>query len=462
MKARYSLVCRGHRGGTFYCYDSVTKKRESLETKSAGDAARLVAVKNEAIEHVQMNLQIAQVYLQHSNPSIAKRTWQEVMDEMTPLKSGATQARWKSAMRDGAFDLIRNRKLVETGSEHFLAVLKSGTISTNMFLRRLHNFAVGMHWLPWPVLPKLQWPGVHHKERRAITYEEHQMIINREHNSEIRSYYELLWHLGGSQTDIAELTAEDIDWKDRTISYRRRKTAVPVIVTIGSEAAAVLAKLPKTGLLFPRIARIQENHRAKMFIKRLRIVNRSWKFSPGDFKELPTFVNRLRRKTQPIDVWLMEQLSPKPMKAVCAATRIPSQNLELQRMLAEDLNAVVKGECIFDKMRFAGIQLRRETKALLSRKPKGPNAQCLNRLLLEDAYPQELPRVIFGISLHSYRYAWAERAKTAGMPERYAQQALGHSSKAFARAYSKKAKVVVPSLEEYEGKIIPLPQAANQ
>jgi hypothetical protein len=48
------------------------------------------------------------------------------------------------------------------------------------------------------------------------------------------------------------------------------------------------------------------------------------------------------------------------------------------------------------------------------------------------------------------------------MPERFAQQALGHSSKAFARAYSKNAKVVVPSLEDYEAKIVPLPVAVNQ
>jgi len=62
-------------------------------------------------------------------------------------------------------------------------------------------------------------------------------------------------------------------------------------------------------------------------------------------------------------------------------------------------------------------------------------------------------------SMTRYRYAWAERAKVAGMPERFAQQALGHSSKAFARAYSKNAKVIVPSLEEYEAKIVPMPSA---
>jgi len=39
---------------------------------------------------------------------------------------------------------------------------------------------------------------------------------------------------------------------------------------------------------------------------------------------------------------------------------------------------------------------------------------------------------------------------------------LGHSSKAFARAYSRKAKVIVPSLEDYEAKIVLLPVAVNQ
>ena len=61
---------------------------------------------------------------------------------------------------------------------------------------------------------------------------------------------------------------------------------------------------------------------------------------------------------------------------------------------------------------------------------------------------------IQGVSLHSYRYAWAERAKTAGYPERFAQMALGHNSKAVHRAYAKKAQVTLPPLEEYERKIV--------
>jgi integrase len=67
---------------------------------------------------------------------------------------------------------------------------------------------------------------------------------------------------------------------------------------------------------------------------------------------------------------------------------------------------------------------------------------------------------VFGVTLHSYRYAWAERAKVVGMPERFAQAALGHNSKAIHRAYAKKAEIIVPSLEEYEKKAAAIPQKA--
>lgn len=53
------------------------------------------------------------------------------------------------------------------------------------------------------------------------------------------------------------------------------------------------------------------------------------------------------------------------------------------------------------------------------------------------------------MSLHSYRYAWAERARAVGYPERYAQEALGHSSAAVHTAYAKQASVELPPLEDF-------------
>jgi integrase len=56
---------------------------------------------------------------------------------------------------------------------------------------------------------------------------------------------------------------------------------------------------------------------------------------------------------------------------------------------------------------------------------------------------------IKGVTLHSYRYASAKRAKAAGYPERFAQEALGHNGKAVHRAYAKRALMKIPSLEDY-------------
>jgi hypothetical protein len=44
------------------------------------------------------------------------------------------------------------------------------------------------------------------------------------------------------------------------------------------------------------------------------------------------------------------------------------------------------------------------------------------------------------------------------MPERFAQAALGHGSKAIHRAYAKKALIIVPALDDYEQRMAsPMP-----
>ncbi len=66
-------------------------------------------------------------------------------------------------------------------------------------------------------------------------------------NPELRNFYELLWHLGAAQSDVATLQAEDVDWTERTISFRRCKTRVPVVISFGVEVATILAALPRSG-----------------------------------------------------------------------------------------------------------------------------------------------------------------------------------------------------------------------
>jgi len=54
------------------------------------------------------------------------------------------------------------------------------------------------------------------------------------------------------------------------------------------------------------------------------------------------------------------------------------------------------------------------------------------------------------LTLHSYRYASVERAKSCGYPERFAREALGHNRKPVHRAHTKRVLMKIPSLEEYE------------
>ncbi len=338
MKERYRLFLR--RKSVYYAFDNTTKKFESLKTKDKAQAERLLLAMNEAGKQPAMNLSLARVYLKHSDPMVSERTWQHVLNEIIKLKSGPTQYRWQSAAKDKAFDLIRNRLLIETQPEHFLEVLRKGTVSTNAYLRKTHNFALDMNWLPACVIPKRQWPPIRFKEKRAITLAEHLKIVAAEVNPERKNLYQLCWHLGASQGDIAALKGEDVDWVDNTVSFFRKKTGVPVLVHLGSEALSLLKDLPSEGPLFPYLSGVRAGDRATEFKQRC------------------------------------QQLG------------------------------------------------------------------------------------IHGVTLHSYRYAWAERAKVAGMPERFAQEALGHNSKAVHRAYAKHALVKIPSLEEYEKKAQPVPPAA--
>ena len=55
--------------------------------------------------------------------------------------------------------------------------MEMGKVSTNAYLRRIHNFALGKSRIPAPIIPKRQWPAFRRRERRAITFQEHEQII---------------------------------------------------------------------------------------------------------------------------------------------------------------------------------------------------------------------------------------------------------------------------------------------
>jgi len=339
VKNRFRLVAYRSLGGMYYLHDNETGSRFSLETRNKARATELLVAHNEAAREPAFNLQKARVYLAASDPEVATRTWKNALDMLVATKraGSANRDRWETFAKNKGLKPLMKLVLLETRADQLLSVVVRGRVSTNVYLRRLQNFCIGMNWLPWPVLPHKLWPRVTHKSRRAVTSEEHQKILAREGNAERRAFYELLWHLGGAQSDIACLEAEDIDWNDCTICYNRKKLAgldatqvKPPLIKFGKNCAELLKTLPQTGPLFPYLCTVDCKDRATEFGQRCR-----------------------------------------------------------------------------------GLKIK-------------------------------------GITLHSYRYSWAERARIAGYPRRQAEEALGHNSKAVHIAYAKRAQVTVASLEDYE------------
>ena len=78
-----------------------------------------------------------------------------------------------------------------------------------------------------------------------------------EKNPERKAFYQLAWYLGASQSDLAHLQAEDVDWPNRVISFFRMKTRwrslQPPQIRFGREVEAILSTLPKIGPLFPSL-----------------------------------------------------------------------------------------------------------------------------------------------------------------------------------------------------------------
>lgn len=345
MKQKFGLVRRPW--GMFYLKNKITGAQSSLKTANPQEAQRLLHASNDAAIQPQFNVALARVYLNGADPKLATRTWQEVMEHIASRKTAATKHRWETAIKDANFDCIRNLPVAETRPEHFDKALRDGKVSTNVYLRRIHNHALGMEWLLKSVIPRLLWPKPVFKPKRAITAAEHAAVMAREGNAERRDFYELLWHTGAAQSDAAFLSAEDVDWSQRTICYSRRKLKgriglKPALVRFGAEVEAILRRRPQAGPLFPYLRKVRAGDRATEF-----------------------------------------------------------------------------------RQRVVGLGIN-------------------------------------GVSLHSYRYAWAERALKCGYPERFAQQALGHNSKAVHYAYARNAEVTVPSLDDWEKQWQQNPQQLTQ
>ena len=140
------------------------------------------------------------------------------MDEFGQRGRDFSRARYAPALKSAALATLRDKKIVDTTPDDFRAALADNKPSTNHFLRRIHNLAVGTGWLPWPIIPIKMWPAIQLKRKRGVTVEEHRLIIASEANVERRHFYELLWEVAAQmrrfqQDSFPQAASVDIEFR---------------------------------------------------------------------------------------------------------------------------------------------------------------------------------------------------------------------------------------------------------
>jgi hypothetical protein len=76
--------------GMWYAFDNATGNSVSLKTRVKIEAEQKVQAMNETERQPSISLGLARVYLNATDPKLATRTWQEVMENIVSKKTGET------------------------------------------------------------------------------------------------------------------------------------------------------------------------------------------------------------------------------------------------------------------------------------------------------------------------------------------------------------------------------------
>jgi hypothetical protein len=118
-------------------------------------------------------------------------------------------------------------------------------------------------------------------------------------------------------------------------------------------------------------------------------------FWSDNFNDCQAFAKRLCEHNDPVSIWLWEKLDQSSRTTLESLQSGGQSTLLQKKALANDLNRLMADEPdIYDPNRYAGVKLRPRTENLLRsgvlQKPE--EKLYLIRLLLEDAYPEELSK----------------------------------------------------------------------
>jgi hypothetical protein len=113
-------------------------------------------------------------------------------------------------------------------------------------------------------------------------------------------------------------------------------------------------------------------------------------YTPSDIVDPQSLGDRLRRHSDKLSQYLWSRFSEPARQAIQGQNGTLLASKPMQVVLAEELNAIIQRELVYEKQRFEQVSLSARTQGFIGQKVQGESLVQLNRMLLAEAYPQQL------------------------------------------------------------------------
>ncbi|MEY4385926.1 MAG: hypothetical protein RLY20_1209 [Verrucomicrobiota bacterium] len=197
----------------------------------------------------------------------------------------------------------------------------------------------------------------------------------------------LWWWLYDAPETHKRLSADELRYiRDGKPEVEEKKVKVPWIKLLGYRAvwAYVIA-----GILAAPAWGFYQSFLPDFLAKKFA----SPKLQIVDLKDMPAFASRLKEGKDSASIFVRSQLSA-PTQALLSNFNPSSDSAPLSQALVEDLNKATYSATRFDVAALTGVQLRPETLEMLAKPASTNTTPRINRMILEDAYPKELNRML--------------------------------------------------------------------
>jgi hypothetical protein len=124
----------------------------------------------------------------------------------------------------------------------------------------------------------------------------------------------------------------------------------------------------------------------------VQVQNSATSFSGNEIVDAPGLAKKLSDKSDAVSAFLSNLLDETGKTSLTSIATGTGDTKQARSALAKNLTRIISTGSLYETKRFQHVVLRPETQQVLSLEPRGAELVHLNRLLVEDAFPQEMSK----------------------------------------------------------------------